>query len=58
MNFDRSTGVLHSLGRETHVGEVVAWLENLLVRVSRVWFPLMICSPNVGESGEETVEES
>lgn len=57
MNFARETGILHSLGREINVGEVVAWLENLLARASRVSFELMLRHPNLGSGGEEPVQE-
>ena len=49
MNFDPANHVLHSLGREVDVEDVVAWLENLLGRIGRVSLELMIRSPHLGE---------
>jgi hypothetical protein len=48
MNFDPETKVLHSLGREINVAEVVVWLENLLARIGRVSMQLMIRSHRIG----------
>ena len=48
MNFERATGVLHSLGTEVDVTQIVAWHENLRARVARAFVPLVMKSPHLG----------
>jgi hypothetical protein len=58
MNYEPEIGVLHSLGREINVVEVVAWLENLLARISKVSFQLMVRSPHIGGAEQEADNEA
>lgn len=50
MNFDPPTGVLHSLGHEISLTDMVAWLVDLLDRISKVSIQLFFRSDALGIS--------
>ncbi|WP_405219139.1 hypothetical protein [Agrococcus sp. Ld7] len=58
LNYDPTTGTLHSLGIDVDVAAFVAWLESLQARIGRITMPLFLRMHDIGHVSNTAEEES